>query len=289
MLRAYAEAMDAQGIPYERLAAHEAMARWPQWHLPEGTEVLYQADGGLLDNRKGVATQVSLARSRGVTFMERTRVRELRSLGQTVEVQTDQGTFTGRHVVVAADAWTNHVLAGVGIRWPLTVTLEQVTYFATPHLRMFAPDRFPIWIWHSREAFYGFPVHGEVATKAGQDVGGDVIADADRCEWVPNSRALARLTEFLTTYCPDFLGAVLYTKPCFYTMPPDREFIIDTVPDHPNIAVAVGAGHAAKFSCLIGQILAQLLLDGKTPYPIEPFRIRRPALTEPNYPTDFRR
>lgn len=120
-------------------------------------------------------------------------------------------------------------------------------------------------------------------------MGGDVIADADRCEWVPNSRALAELTGFLTTYCPDFLGPVLYTKPCFYTMPPDREFIIDTLPDHPNIAVAVGAGHAAKFSCLIGQILSQLLLDGKTPYPVQPFRVRRPALTEPNYPTDFRR
>jgi len=77
---------------------------------------------------------------------------------------------TARRVVVASGAWSNQVLRAVGIGLPLTVTQEQVTYFQTPHLREFAPDRFPIWIWHGgpRDCFYGFPIYGEVATKAGQ-------------------------------------------------------------------------------------------------------------------------
>jgi sarcosine oxidase len=78
-------------------------------------------------------------------------------------------------------------------------------------------------------------------------------------------------------------------KSGFYTMPPDREFIIDTLPDFPHVAVAIGAGHAGKFSCLIGQILSQLVIDGRTPYPIEAFRIQRPALLQAGYPPNFHR
>jgi len=44
------------------------------------------------------------------------------------------------------------------LNWRMTLTQEQVSYFATPNLRDFAPDRFPIWIWHGEPLFYGFPV-----------------------------------------------------------------------------------------------------------------------------------
>src|SRR5919112_59775 len=89
-----------------------------------------------------------------------------------VEVVTDDGVFSAEHVLVAAGAWTNSILATLGITWPLTVTQEQVTYFSTPNLRDFASDRFPIWIWRAPEEFYGFPIYGEVATKAGQGIRG---------------------------------------------------------------------------------------------------------------------
>lgn len=282
-----AAAMDRFGIPYERLRARELMARWPQFRLADTEEALYQADGGLVDTRKAIATHAALARGRGATLLDRTPVRAIRASGDLVEVKTDETTFTGRRAVVAADAWTNALLESLGTSWPLTVTEEQVTYFATPNLRDFAPDRFPIWIWHGEDSFYGFPVYGEVATKAGQDVGGDVVTVETRRR-VPNPRPLRKLTEFLATHIPGFLGPILYTKPCLYTMPPDRDFIIDRLPDHPQIAVAVGAGHAAKFSCLIGRILSQLAIDGETPSPIEAFRIRRPALADPGFVPTFR-
>ncbi|MBA2711955.1 MAG: hypothetical protein H0U55_00140 [Rubrobacteraceae bacterium] len=37
--------------------------------------------------------------------------------------------------------------------------------------------------------------------------------------------------------------------------------------------------HAFKFAALIGRILGDLALDGDTPYPIEAFRLERPAIT----------
>jgi sarcosine oxidase len=71
-------------------------------------------------------------------------------------------------------------------------------------------------------------------------------------------------------------------------MPPDRGFVLGVVPDHPRIVLGIGAGHAAKFACLIGRILAELAIDGATAYPIAPFAFDRPALTDPGFEPTFR-
>ncbi|MEA2531063.1 MAG: hypothetical protein QOG89_2707 [Thermomicrobiales bacterium] len=287
VLDQYAEAMSARGIPFDDMTANEAMERFPQFRLDPGSRVLYQAESGLCDPRKAIPTQVALARARGATVLDNTPVRRLVPVSDGVELHTDQGVFHARRVVVAADAWTNEVLRETGTQIPLTITQEQVTYFATPNLRDFAPDRFPIWIWHGPESFYGFPVYGEIATKAGLDVGGDVVTTATRT-YDPNPRPYQKLVAFLQRHIPGSLGPELYTKSCLYTMPPDRNFVIDRLPDHPQIVVAQGAAHVFKFSSLVGKITAQLASTGETTYPIDAFTLNRPALTDPTYPAEFR-
>jgi sarcosine oxidase len=284
----YARAMAEAGIPFDDLSAADVMARWPQFRLDGDERGLFQADAGLVDPRLANAAHAALARAHGATILEQTPVRRIRPLGDGagVEVETNLATFTAKKLVVAADAWTNQVLAGVGVAWRLTVTQEQVTYYATPHLRAFAPDRFPIWIWHGRDVLYGFPIYGEVATKAGVDVGGDEVT-ADSRTFEPNPRAHDRLHRFLEAHIPDFLGPTLYTKTCLYTMPPDRDFVLDTLPDHPQIVVLQGAGHAYKFAALIGKIACELATTGESSYPIGTFRADRPALTDPSYEARF--
>lgn len=280
-------ALRERGVAHEVLDGAEIRHRWPQWEVPDSVQAVYQDQGGLVDARKANATHIALARSRGAQVLEVTPALELRPAGDTVEVITSTGTYRAGRVIVTADAWTNQVLGSLGVDWPLTVTQEQVTYFATPHLREFAPDRFPIWIWRAAKEFYGFPVYGEVATKAGQDAGGDEVTATTRA-FEPNPRTHQNLRLFLETYLPRSLGPELYTKTCLYTMPPDRDFIIGTLPEHPNVSVAVGAGHAFKFAGLIGHILAQLATTGTTDYPVDAFRPDRPALTDPAFPPRFR-
>jgi sarcosine oxidase len=95
------------------------------------------------------------------------------------------------------------------------------------------------------------------------------------------------LRRFLKRYIPDSLGPELYTKTCMYDMPPDREFVLGALPDVSQISVFNGAGHGFKFASLAGKILGDLALYGKTQYPIESFRVDRPALTDPAYEPVF--
>ena len=282
----YAAAMSGAGIPFEDWTGSDTMRRFPQFTLDPACRVLYQEQSGLLDPRKAIHTQVALARGRGATVLDNTPVLRLVPDAGGFRIVTDASEFTAETVIVSADAWTNDVLRETGVHFPLMVTEEQVTYFATPNLRDFMPDRFPIWIAHGQESFYGFPVYGEVATKAGLDIGGDEVT-VDTRAWQPNPRPYDKLVGYLERTIPGSIGPVLFTRTCLYTMPPDRNFIIDRVPEHPNVIVLQGAAHGAKFGCVIGKIASQLATTGETDYPISAFGATRPALSDPSFERQF--
>jgi sarcosine oxidase len=283
----YAEAMRQGGVPFERPSPQEAMELFPQFRLKEDDQIIYCANDGFVDPRKANAAHTTLARARGAEILENTPVTDIRARPDGVELETKEGTFSASRLVITASGWTNNLLERLDLRLPLTVTEEQVTYFATPHLRLFSPERFPVWIYHGSECFYGFPVYGEVGTKAGQDIGGDAVTMETR-KMQPNPRPLERLTRFLEQRIPDSLGPVIYTKPCIYTMPPDRNFILDTLPGYPQISMAVGAGHGFKFASLLGRILSDLAAEGKTVFPIGHFSLQRPAITDPGFEPVFK-
>ncbi len=117
-------------------------------------------------------------------------------------------------------------------------------------------------------------------------MGGDRVT-AETRTFEPNAATLARTETFLAQVIPGMLGEPIYTKTCLYAMPPDRDFVISSLPEHPNVSVAVGAGHAYKFASLIGKILSELALDGQTAYDIAPFAIDRPILLEEDPELNF--
>jgi monomeric sarcosine oxidase len=288
ILDAYTRAMDAYGIGWERLDAVEAMRRWPQFRIPGDHEALFQPDGGILDIRKAGAVHIALARARGATVLGHAGVLAIDLSADGVRLRTQRGDFLAEQVVLCAGAWTRGLLQGLGIDWPIHLTQEQVTYYATPNLAAFAPERFPIWLWHGDEnEYYGFPVWGEVATKAAEDLGGPE-ARAEDWPWAPDRERVTRVARFCEEILPGYTGPELYTRCCLYDMPPDRDFVVDRLPGFERLSVCIGAGHAAKFAGLLGRILSELAIDGATAYPIEAFRADRPALADPDFTPGYR-
>ena len=283
----YKAAMDAVDIPYETLDAAEIRARYPQWRIEDTVTGIYQADGGLLDIRKAVSAHTSLALTGGVEFLPRTKVEGIKVRESDVDVVTSQGTFTADNLVVCAASWLGELMPDLGLNFRLTLSQEQVSYFASRNLSRFTPDKFPIWVWHDTETFYGFPVYGEAATKLARDMRGRYISSGERVFEGDDDEA-ALLRGFLAEHLPEAVGPVLANKTCVYDMPADRNFVLDTLPGHPHVAVFNGAGHAGKFSSLIGKIMADLMLQGSTEHPIDAFSLTRPAITDPNFTDTFR-
>ncbi len=283
----YAVALREVGIPFELLDAEEIRRRHPQWRVDEGTVGLYQRDGGILDIGRATAAHLALARARGATVLPHTEVLGIADGADGVEVRTSRGTLLAEHLVVCAGAWTPRLLAdALGVHLPIALTREQVTYFATPHVRDFLPDRFGVWSWHGTDVLYGFPIHGLVAAKAAIDMGGPFV-DGPQDDVKPDPDRVARVLAFLERHLPGAAGPPVRSRQCLYDMPPDRDFVLDALPGHPRVHVAIGAGHAAKFAGLLGRLLAERVLTGSTSLPTDAFRLDRPALVDaahaPNY------
>ena len=155
---------DRRGRPVRAARrAPRSRRRWPQWRL--GDDVTRDVPGPgrpgrpVPRQRRPPAARRGRRRDAARPHAGRPAIRDAGG-GDSRSRRPDATYRTGR-VVLAADAWTNELLASFGRRLPLTVTKEQVTYFACPDPAAFAPDRFPVWIWMDEPSFYGFPTYGE--------------------------------------------------------------------------------------------------------------------------------
>jgi sarcosine oxidase len=274
-------AMDAANLPYEWLTGTEVVRRWPQWRLGPEHVALHDPESGILDIRRATAAHLALARDRGATVLAGAGVTAIAETAGGVTVTAGGQEFRGERVVLAGGAWNPLLLGmlGDGARLPITLTEEQVTYFAMAKVSLFTPDRFGVFGYLADDGlYYGFPVYGEVAVKIGIDGAGTVVTPETRT-WARDEARVRRALAFLERYLPDAVGPELYTRTCCYDFPPDRDFIVDYVPGSQRVLVCAGAGHAGKFAGLLGRILSELALDGGTRFPVGAFSATRPALS----------
>jgi sarcosine oxidase len=286
-MQGYTRALDeVGGIAYEWFDAADAMRRWPQWRIADDVRVMYQEDSGIAAAAKANATHRRLAASMGATIVERARVLEIRETGGMYELQSESGTYRAERLILAADAWTNELLAQLWRPINLTVTQEQVTYYAAGDQDAFGPDRFPVWIWMGVPSFYGLPSFEGTGTKIGWDVGGPEVTGDTRSQ-EPRPDYSEAVDAFMREHLPGGFGPYLEQKTCLYTMTPDRDFVLDLIPGHERAAVGQGAAHAFKFASVFGRSLVELVFDGKAESEVSAWSLERDVLTMEDPPKAF--
>ena len=276
----YRHVMDLNGVPWEALYRDRLLERFPQWAVEEDVRATFQAEAGFIDIRRAKATHLALARAAGATVRDRTPVRSIESVDGGVRVVTDDETFTAAKVVVCGGSWTDELLAPLGQTWRTTITEEQVAYVEPLDLGAFALGTFPIWVWHGEDQFYGFPTYGEVGIKLARENLRRVVTQETRSR-APHPEETEVLLAFLRERLPSAAGRLLRAATCPYDMTPDRGFVLDTLPGHPDVVVGSGAAHAGKFCGLIGEVLSDLVVRGTTDHDVSAFRADRPALADP--------
>jgi sarcosine oxidase len=281
---AYTSSLAGAGVPFEWIDGAEIRRRWPAFargRVADDAMAIFQADTGIVPPARATGVLQHVARERGARLLPCTPVRSIRPVRGEVDVVTDERTERFDAVVLAGDAWVNRLLRPLGHEVPIVVLREQVSYFPAPDLGPFQPGRFPVWIWMDDPSFYGFPVYGDpTAVKAAEDCGGSEV-DPDGRGFDPDPAAEARLAGFMRRLVGDVLAGPPRTTTCLYTLTADRDFVLDRLPDHPQVLVALGAAHGFKFASWFGRTLAELVVDGGTVDDITPFSITRAGLRAP--------
>ncbi|AEH38158.1 N-methyl-L-tryptophan oxidase [Halopiger xanaduensis] len=272
-----ARAFEEHDLEYERLSSAALSERYPAYQLPDDYEAIYQPDGGYLVPEECLVAHVNRAHQAGATIRARERVVDWRPLEDGgVRVETDRDTYEADRLVVTAGAWTARFVE------PLADVLvperEVLARFQPEEPAHFEPDRFPVWSLQVPEGrFYGFPVHGVPGFTVGRyHHHREEAVDPDAFEREPTQADERLLRDFAERYFPAVAGPTMRLETCLFANTPDERFVLDTHPDHPQVVVGAGfSGHGFTFAPVVGEILADLAVDGETDREIEPFSIDR--------------
>ena len=256
------------GLDIEVLSTGVLRKRYPGHNAREGDVAVLDRQAGIL-NPEGAVTAM---------------------LGQAPEVRRDRrvdsvdsllGEFDA--VVVAAGPWMPEL-----IDWlPLRIERQVHAWLSVGRdADWFAPDRFPVFI-RETEQFgdvYGFPTLDGASVKVGRHHDGD-YTDPDHIQRRVGDADLDPLRLMAATYLRGVSGHVRRTLTCMYTNTPDHDFVVDFSPrDRRVVVLSACSGHGFKFAPVIGDIAADLVLEGSTKRDISHFAASR--FPSPHVPDD---
>src|SRR5581483_1736281 len=260
------------GLAHDVLDAGEVMRRFPAFQIPSDFIGVLQPDGGWLEVEPSIHALLDLAKAARAQLREGVRVRGLEPNNRGVRIIMDDGSIETRSVIVAAGPWMRAFVPDL----PLRVTRQVVGWFDPLEPQLFAPERFPIFMLETHHGIhYGFPLHVQ-GLKIAKHFHSNEAVDADRVDRTISRKDEATMREAIAEHLPAANGALRRATPCLYTMTPDGDFILDRLPQHPQIVVASPCSvHGFKFAPVIGEILANLATGKATAHDISRFRIGR--------------
>lgn len=265
---------DLAGNPFRELLSPEDLARrFPGVRVQDGIHVTYEAEAGYLRPEVGISAHLELAQRHGAEVRRPEAVTAWDVDGSGVSVTTESGSYRADRLVIAAGAYASELLGDLGL--PLQVTRIVNGYFQPTSPHWYSENGAPDFLLSVPEgSFYGMPADEGVGLKIGLHYGMPTTARTIDREIKPEEIEL--LVNVLDRYMPGASGPVVKQITCMYTMTPDEDFIVELHPEHPQVAIACGfSGRGYKFAPTIGEIMADLLIDGQTRHDIAFLSSRR--------------
>lgn len=271
------KAAQLHGLKVDHLTAEESQRRFPAFRVPDGWEAVFEPRAGYLDVEDCVLAHLAEAQKLDAMVRTGVTVNSWCSDGAGVVVETDDGSFRAGKLVIAAGAWANSFLSQLGIA--LTVLRSPVFWFPITDDSLRADRGCPVYLFDTPHTQYGIPQVDDFGFKIAEHSAPHAARLVDNPLTVNrelNPAEQAHVEEFLSTHIPGVGRTLLHHSLCFYTMSPDENFIIDLHPEHPQVAFAAGlSGHGFKFTSVLGEIMADLAIAGRTQHPIEFLSCRR--------------
>lgn len=263
---------ELHGLAHEVLDKAEMARRFPAFQLDDHEIGLLDPQGGYLRPEAAVMGYLRLAVEDGAVlhFGEKVTAIEPNDAGVTITSET--GRYRAGKIVVATGSWIAELVpqlkkAAVPIR-QVVAWYQPQDGFATQ------PQRMPCFLRDegAEGSYFGFPAIGVDGVKIGKHAHFREPIDPNQPNPPVNDADRALLDGFIKKRVPGAAGLRMKEATCRYTMLPSEDFLLDHVPGEKNIIVASPcSGHGFKFTSVVGEILANLAIDGQTDLPINAF------------------
>ena len=230
--------------------------------VPEGLSTVLEPDAGFLPVEQCVKLHIERALLNGAEHRHGLSVLRWVENGDGVLVHTDQGEFRAKKLVITAGAWASQILEQLAL--PLTVLRKHLHWYEQGEMDF----DYGYFVELDHGHFYGFPpLNGQV--KVAEHSGGEEVSDPLNISREPDAEDSARIETFVRQCLPG-LGARVRGGVCFYTMTPDGQFLVDKLPGSDRVAFVAGlSGHGFKFAPVLGEVLADLVLEGESRFDLE--------------------
>ena len=268
-------------IKHEILDSSQIRKRFPQFNVQDNESGYYEYNAGFLRPEECVGAQISLAEKYGATIRRNEKVESFSEKDGIVSVKTNLGEYEAKKLIISAGPWFPALIEDEYSKFFKVIRQVLFWFDVKTSIERFEPKNFPIFIWElqgNKQGMYGFPAidgqNGGVKIASEQY---ETTTTADTVNREVSKEEIKTMYEnFIAPYFPDLSDKCVKAVSCLYTVTPDSHFVIDTHPKYPSIILASPcSGHGFKHSAAIGEILAQLAIDGKSKIDISSFSIKR--------------
>lgn len=270
-------------IQLESLNASETAKRFPQFKIPAEYETLFEPDAGFVRPEKTIELYIQQASKNGAEIHTREKVIKWEKQVDGITVTTDKNTYHCSKLVITTGAWAGKMIPGFADK--IKVTRQFVAWVKPKKEKDFLINDFPCWLLADEDepgAYYGFPMlpvetFGEPAGLKLAYHHPATQTDPDHVSRQKIDSDMDAIDHFLNKYLPGAFESLSTFKTCLYANSPDEDFIIDKLPGYEdNVVIACGfSGHGFKFVPVVGEILADLAIEGTTSLPINFLGIQR--------------
>ena len=283
-LSGFLHSAQKHGILHEYLSALEVEKRWPQFSLPDYFYAGLESEAGIVFPEPAITAFLDEGRQAAADLHLNEGVKRWTEHAAGVEVRTSRASYHGGRLLLAAGAWSRNLSGRLSaVLTPKRIAVHWVEPVAE---EPFSLGRFPVNFWQvpvcndpvfpeGFKEFYSLPMlqpggQIKVAFHNGLSDG-----DPDSGSKTIRDDETTMINEMIAAYLPGLAGCPMQVNACFYTMTPDKDFYLGRLPESQHVFGAALAGHGFKFAPLLGELLADLLLDLPSPVDISMFSPER--------------
>ena len=263
---------EMHGLAYEELDQAAMKARFPVFSLGAEEIALLDPQGGYIRPEAAVMGYLRLAAQDGAVLHFGEKVTAIEPGDDGVTITSAIGTYRASKVIVATGAWIAELVPH--LRAHAQPIRQVVAWYQPRDGFVTEPKRMPVFLRDEGDdgSYFGFPTIGADGIKVGRHAHFLEPIDPNQPNPPVNDRDTALLDAFVARRLPAANGLRVNAITCRYTMLPSEDFLIDLMPGNRRVVVASPcSGHGFKFTSVIGEILADLALDGGTALPIGAF------------------